>query len=129
MSEIWKDIKNYEGCYEISSYGNVRSINRYIINNGTKTLIIGKNKKPINNGIGYLQVNLCRYGKCKKFYIHRLVALHFLEGIEEDVNHKDGCKSNNNVNNLEWLSKKENHQHAVCIKLIVRDCQGKFIHS
>lgn len=101
MKEIWKNIKNYEGYYEISSQGNVR-------NSKTGKILIGD-----KNNAGYKRVTL--YSPIKKrFFIHRLVAQHFCEGYQEDlvVNHKDGNKLNNCANNLEWVTRSENDLHA-----------------
>lgn len=104
--EIWKDIENYEGYYQISSLGRVR-------NAKTNNILTG----DINN-IGYKRV--CLYTPTKKrFFIHRLVAYHFCEGYSEDlvVNHKDGNKQNNCADNLEWITRSENDLHAFRLKL------------
>ena len=104
--EIWKDIKGYEGYYQISSFGNIRNIK-------TQKLLIG----DINN-IGYRRVTLYQPIK-KRFFIHRLAALHFCEGYNENlvVNHKDGNKLNNNYQNLEWVTHSENDLHAYKLNL------------
>ena len=104
--EEWKDIKDYEGYYQISSYGRVKNI---------KT---GKILKGDTNNIGYKRVWLYAPVK-KRFFIHRLVALHFCEGYQEDlvVNHKDGNKLNNVAENLEWVTHSENDLHAYKLKL------------
>ena len=101
MEEIWKDIKDYEGYYEISSYGNVRNVK-------TKKILIGD-----QNNAGYRRVTLYTPIK-KRFFIHRLVAQHFCEGYQENlvVNHKDGNKLNNHYDNLEWVTRSENDLHA-----------------
>lgn len=104
--EIWKDIKDYEGYYQISSEGNVRN---------TKTQQILKGD---TNNLGYRRVTL--YAPIRKrFFIHRLVALHFCEGYSEElvVNHKDGNKQNNNYLNLEWVTRSENDLHAYNMNL------------
>lgn len=108
MEELWKDIKGYEGLYEISNLGQVRSIPR----KGTfKYKHILKTKK---NKSGYLMVHLFKNGKGKAFTVHRLVAKTFLEKSlnKQDVNHIDGNKENNYVSNLEWMTHKENMKHA-----------------
>ena len=102
MKEEWKDIKGYEGLYQISNLGNVKRIK--FINN-----IVEKEKikilKPINNT--YLQVALSKEGKVKVKNIHRLVAETFIPNPDRlpQVNHKDENKHNNNVDNLEWCSR------------------------
>ena len=101
-TEMWKDIKGYEGLYKISSKGKVFSIRR------------NKNIKPYKVSNGYLAIEL-NNGKPKKFLIHRLVALEFIENKlnKKEVNHIDGDKLNNDVSNLEWCSSKENSIHAI----------------
>ena len=104
--EEWKDIKDYEGYYQISSYGQVKNI---------KT---GQILKGDINSIGYKRVYLYVPVK-KRFFIHRLVALHFCEGYQKDlvVNHKDGNKLNNVAKNLEWVTHSENDLHAYQLNL------------
>ena len=102
--EIWKPIKGYEGLYEISNLGRVKSLNY----KGT-----GKEKilKNTENGKGYLFVDLYKNGKIKKFRIHRLVLMTFkpIEGMGKlDVNHIDENKQNNSLENLEWCDRKYN---------------------
>ena len=78
-------------------------------------LITGRTLKPDTNRTGYLRVTLSRDGKTKRFFIHRLVALHYLPNPEmlKEVNHIDGNKTNNDVSNLEWNSSSQNKKHAV----------------
>ena len=99
--EIWKDINGYEGYYQISSYGRVKNVD-------TNQILIGD-----TNNIGYRRVWLYMPVK-KRFFVHRLVALHFCAGYHEGlvVNHRDGNKLNNHVNNLEWVTRSENDLHA-----------------
>ena len=115
MKELWKDITGYEGLYQVSNTGKVRSINRTIIDsNGNKQkwkshIFIGK----VNNS-GYLTVCLRKCGKRKGFLIHRLVATAFIENPTNlpYVNHKDEIKTNNNVENLEWCSESYNCRYG-----------------
>lgn len=114
MKEIWKDIKGYEGLYQISSFGNVKSLDRYIINkNGDKQYFPGK---YLTQGISdsYLKVTLSKNNKQRTFRVHILVARAFIPNPENkpEVNHIDGNKKNNKVNNLEWNTRSENELHA-----------------
>ena len=98
----WYPIKDWEGLYEINKNGDVR-------NAKTKKLIVG----DINN-CGYYRVALYNQGQSKKYFRHRLVAEHFLDKPEgkDFVNHINGDKSNNSLENLEWVSQSENEKHA-----------------
>ena len=112
MQEIWKDIKGYEGIYQVSNLGKVKSLNYKR----------GKHEKEIKqalNSRGYLEVGLFN-GKVKTHRVHRLVAQTFIPNPEnkDEVNHIDGNKKNNTVNNLEWNTSKENIHHAWENKLI-----------
>lgn len=99
--EIWKDIKGYEGLYQISNYGKVKSVRNNII------------RKTTYGGKGYERINLVVNGKTKYYYIHRLVAEAFIPNNEKKqcVNHKDNNILNNNANNLEWCTHKENNNY------------------
>lgn len=103
--EIFKDIEGYEGLYQISNYGNVKSLN-YHCTGKEKILKQGKDK------YGYLFVNLYKDGKRKKFLSHRLVVTTFISNDNPtekiQVNHIDENKENNHVSNLEWVTPKEN---------------------
>ena len=100
MTEIWKDIKGYEGKYQISSHGRVRSLKN------SKERIL----KPHKDTSGYKQVDLLKDGKRKTCSVHRLVANHFIPNPNNlpQVNHKDENKLNNNIENLEWCTQKYN---------------------
>lgn len=113
--EIWKPIKGYEGFYEISTFGNIRSLDRVIIySNGKRIFTKGKNLKPIKNAHGYLTVNLKRNSKIKVCQIHRLVMLTFVENPLNlpMINHKDECKTNNHISNLEYCDCKYNSNYG-----------------
>lgn len=99
--EEWRDIQGYEGQYRISSKGRVFSVKR------------NKMLKPCDNGHGYLFVNLYMNSKPKQSKVHRLVAMAFIANPENkrQINHKDGNKRNNAMENLEWSTNSENGIH------------------
>lgn len=114
-NEIWKDIIGYEGYYQISSFGRVRSLKRIIIDkNNNKHTINEKILKPHKSIQGYLTVSLLKIRNNKRIRIHRLVALHFIENINNysQVNHKDFNRENNNVDNLEWMTPSQNVKYS-----------------
>ena len=104
--EIWKTIKDFED-YQVSNLGNVKMT----ANNATRKERI---LKPLVTNRGYYRVALYKDKKPNFFTIHRLVAIYFIDNPENksQVNHKDGNKENNIVSNLEWMSNKENSDHA-----------------
>lgn len=125
QTEIWKDIPHFPG-YQASTEGRIRSVDRMMEKRCDKTpfLLRGKVLKPIDNGNGYKAVNLMREGdyRYRRYYIHRLVLETFVpehDKHQTDVNHLDGDKSNNRLNNLEWCTRSENNYHAYNIGLHV----------
>jgi hypothetical protein len=112
--EIWKDIRGFEGYYQISNHGRVRSLDRII---PTKKFNIKRKGEVMSTSLntkGYPHIRLCKNGKRETFRVHRLVAQTFLPNPNNDeiVNHKDSNKTNNNLDNLEWCSEMDNRQHA-----------------
>ena len=102
--EVWKDIKGYEGIYQISSCGRVRSLH------------YKKNKilKLTQDKYGYYQINLCKNNKVKNLKVHRLVAEAFIDNPNNypEVNHKDENKTNNKIDNLEWCTHYYNNNYG-----------------
>ena len=115
--EIWKDIKNYEELYQVSNYGRIRSLNHMVktgIKHNESRLAKGKILKLNLKRNGYLSVDLCKDGKTKTIQVHRLVAQTFILNQENktQVNHMNTIKTDNRVSNLEWVTPKENMEHA-----------------
>lgn len=102
MKEEWRDIVGYEGLYKVSNFGNVYSVRS------------DKRLKHSKNRGGYLFVVLCTDGKQKQFKVHRLVAISFLTNPDNkpQVNHIDEDKTNNRLDNLEWVTAKENTNYG-----------------
>lgn len=108
--EIWKDVVGYEGLYQVSNKGNVRSLDHYASNGFKEILYKGRVLKWNRNKKGYWSVMLCKQGKPKRFYVHRLVAEMFIPNPHDlpEINHKDENQLNNCVENLEWCNRKYN---------------------
>ena len=114
--ETWKDIVGYEGWYQVSDMGNVRSLTRTFVDiMGRTRTHKGRVLKLSENSDGYKSQNLLKFGESKGFKVHRLVAMAFIPNPENkpEVNHKDGVKSNNIKDNLEWATHIENMRHAI----------------
>lgn len=111
MTEIWKNVENYKGIYQISSKGRVKSLRRKRKPYGYLAERILKNRPQ---STGYNAVHLCKDGLVSNVNVHRLVAEAFIYNSDNKVcvNHKDGIKINNKVGNLEWCSYSENMKHA-----------------
>ena len=119
MIEEWRPIEGYEGLYEVSSYGRVRSLDRFIVDSlGHKRFYKGKVLSPIKDKNGYLSVKL---QEGNKHNIHRLVAQEFIENPDNlpQVNHKDENKSNNRVDNLEWCDQAYNNLYGTRLERFI----------
>lgn len=108
MEELWKDIKGYEGLYQVSNLGRVKRVTTGRILKGSK------------DSIGYLRVNLHKNNIPSTEKVHRLVAEAFIPNLENkpQVNHRDEDKTNNMASNLEWMTAKENINHGTCTQRI-----------
>ena len=113
IQEIWKDIENYKGLYQVSSQGRVKSLN-YKHTGKEKVLKSNKNKN------GYLQIYLCKDEKVKSFLIHRLVSQAFIPNPENkpSIDHINTIRDDNRVENLRWVTHKENMNNPLSIKKV-----------
>ncbi len=122
--EIWKKVKGYEDCYEVSNLGNVRSITRIVERtspNGGKAFYTYYSRmlKSCITKKGYLRLGLTLNDVKNNHQIHRLVATAFIDNPEnkDQVNHKNAIKTDNRAENLEWVSNYENFRHSVKLGL------------
>ena len=115
VEEIWKDIPTYEGIYQASNLGKIKSLERIAIKKYRGNRVV---KERIMLGTinedGYLKVHFKNNNRNNSYFIHRLIAQTFIDNPynKEQINHKDGNKLNNKVDNLEWVTNLENQQHA-----------------
>ena len=114
-----RDVKGYEGIYGITSCGKVWSYRRQ------------KFLKPFYDKNGYLRVQLCKNGKCKKYKLHRLVADAYIPNPDNlpEVDHIDNDKTHNYINNLQWLSHKDNSRKSNNKPILQFDLNGNFIRE
>lgn len=133
VAEEWRDVVGYEGTYQISDRGAVRSVDRtWVHPNGSVHICRGQAKRCRNNERGYEKVRLKKFGERPRwFMVHRVVGAAFIgpcpKGLQ--VNHIDGNKQNNFKENLEYVTPKENREHAVRIGLMDGNRGGAKIPS
>lgn len=133
MEAVWRDIDGYVGFYQISSTGLVRSVDRYVLRKDGRTQLCKGRILSFFKGTtcNYLSVQICRDNIPQKFLVHRLVAKAFL-GLTDDtnleVNHKDGNRFNNCVENLEVVTHQQNINHSVLTNL-KRDYGENHVHA
>lgn len=115
MQEVWRPVSGYEGRYEVSINGDVRSLERQKKNRGGTQRIPLRDMKQRYNHKGYKVVHLSKDGTNAWVLVHRIVALAFVPNPhgKPQVNHIDGNKTNNSASNLEWVTNSENMRHAV----------------
>lgn len=117
--EKWLPVTGYEGLYEVSSFGRVKSKKRNTTNGGIL-------KGHVNKRNGYVYVSLSKHGKTQFVRLHRIVLTAFSPPTNSDanqVNHKDGIKTNNTLENLEWVTSSENMKHAFANNLVSLCCK------
>ena len=115
LNEVWKDIAGYEGRYLISNYGRILSLYNYRPNGKAGYYQETREMKKSMTSTGYYKIELTKNRNKKSYKVHRLVAIHFIPNPygKETVNHIDGNPLNNHYENLEWLTQKENVNHAI----------------
>lgn len=123
INEEWRPVVGYEGWYEVSNYGRVRSLDRYVnAKNGSAELKKGVLLEQRDNGKGYLRVTLSKNGKVKQPRVHRLVAEAFIPNPDNlpEVNHKNFDKSDNRVENLNWCSHIQNIRYGDTVERMIK---------
>lgn len=123
--EIWKDIIEYEGIYKVSNLGNIKSCKRFVNHTFGSRLVKEKLLAQTNNGVGYLAIYLSKNNKHKSKLVHRLIGEAFIPNPNKkpNINHKNGIKTDNRIENLEWCTQLENVRHAFSEGLI--DIKGE----
>ncbi len=118
MEEIWKDIEDYEGLYQVSTLSRVKSLERKSeVDNGETVYLKSVRERILRQGLnehGYLKVDLCKNAIIWSIVTHRLAAIAFIPNPENksQVNHKNGIRTDNRIENLEWVTASENQLHA-----------------
>lgn len=119
--ERWRPIVGFEGYYEVSNFGDIRSVDRIVPRDGIRGDMArkGQVRKPHVTPKGYLRVQLTQGGESRNFQVHRLVAEAFIPNPENkpEVNHRNGNKRDNYIGNLEWATPSENQTHAYALGL------------
>lgn len=115
MIEEWRDIRDLEGYFQVSNLGRIRALDRHIVKVGVNQTIKGRMLKGHKGKNGYIKTNFSKNGVLYYRLIHRLVAEAFIPNPEnkKNVNHKNGIKDDNRLENLEWATDSENSLHAI----------------
>lgn len=117
MSEVWKDIDDYEGLYQVSNMGRVRSLDRIVKNHYSFKQVKGRILKQTSTKLNYKRVTFSINQKQKSFLVHRLIAKAFIPNPHNCpiINHKDENPANNNISNLEWCTHTYNMNYGTAI--------------
>ena len=134
MKEIWKDIEGYEGKYQISNKGRVKSLGRVIYrkdSNKVARFTKDKIRKLKTDKCGYKFINLSKNGISKNFLIHRLVAEAYIPNPDNlpEVDHIDNDKTHNYLNNLQWLTNRDNNRKSKNKPILQYSLDGEFIRE
>lgn len=129
VSEEWRDIIGYEGWYQVSSEGRIKSVDRLVRHRKGFVKLPEKILNPSRHYAGYLIISLYKNRQRKACFVHRLVAGAFIENsdanVKREVNHKDKDRTNNRTANLEWVSPAENAQHAYLTRSSIKGSTRK----
>lgn len=125
--EIWKDIEEYEGLYQVSNMGNVKSVNRKVKNSLSKSGYIeikSQIMKQKQRKDGYMYIQLSKNGKSKGFFVHRLVAKAFIPNPENKpyIDHINTIRNDNRIENLRWATREENDHNPITLKNRIGKC-------
>ena len=128
QKEVWKDVSGYEGVYQISNTGRVKSLKRIIIGRWDSRQLLNERILKPSTFRGYKRVLLLKNKIRTNFIVHRLVAIAFIGNPEKksQVNHKNGIKNDNSVSNLEWCTPSENTKHAYDLGLAKPPLKGVY---
>ena len=126
MKEIWKDIPNYEGLYQASNLGNIRSLKNRWGNRIEPRLVKQQKTKK-----GYKRVRLSKKNKSKTFMVHRIIYITFIKDIENglEINHKDFNRENNKINNLEMITHTNNVRYSKAKPIIQLSLNNEYIRK
>ena len=131
-TEIWRDVVGYEGYYQVSNQGNVRTLPRTIERrNNTDLSLKGRICSQTLSDKGYYTVGLCMNNKVKRVYVHKLVAISFIDNPQNlrEINHIDENPKNNKVENLEWCTHRYNMNHGTIRERITKKLLNREDHS